>query len=306
MPCQSPLGAGVLPGKTRHGKRRLKIVGKASEQPYPTQLLLRCSQCIGCRLDKSRLWAVRIMHETKSHAKCSFLTLTYDDKSLPSNGSLNKSHLRTFFNDLRGRLSYGGESKIKFFAVGEYGEKSSRPHYHAIVFGQSFRSDCCKYSAVKEAPSRSGGDQFSHGLLSEVWPYGLHRVSKVTFESAAYVARYSLKKITGVDAADHYGERTPEFLSISNGIGKAWFETWKEDVYPSDQIVIPDRGEMMPPPYYDRLLEKVDPVLFARVKERRSEREKQSPEEWRRLLYEKHLSGQVKEVCAREFLKREV
>lgn len=306
MACKLPLAAGILPGKTRFGKARIKVMGSALSAGKQAQLLLPCGQCIECRLDRSRVWATRLMHEAKSHDESCFLTLTYDDEHVPKNGSLNKSHLRSFFNDLRGRLSYNGEGKIKFFAVGEYGEKSQRPHYHAIVFGQSFQRECCDHRSVEEIPSRSGGKQYSHGLLSEVWPHGLHRISEVTFESAAYVARYSLKKVTGAAAFDHYGDRLPEFLSSSNGLAKEWFEKWKADVYPADQVVLPGRGSFMPPKYYDYLLEKSDPDLFAKVKASRADREKLTRENYDKLLYEKYIGNEVKKRVVKETLKREL
>lgn len=304
MPCYHPLAAGRMPGKTRFGKTPIRVFGAALCNLQQATLLLPCGQCIGCRLERSRIWAIRIMHQLAFHEEACFLTLTYDEKHVPKNGSLNKSELRTFFNDLRGRLSYNGLPKIKYFAVGEYGDQNQRPHYHAIIFGQSFQKQIADHHPAQAEPSRSGGAQSTHGLLSDLWEQGLHRISEVSFESAAYVARYSLKKVTGALAANHYGERVPEFLASSHGIGKGHFDAWKHDIYPSDQIVLPGRGISMPPKYYDALLEKTDPALYQKVKLSRAERETPTRKEYDRALYEKYLGNQVKKLTAKNTLKR--
>lgn len=300
MPCFSLQLAVPMPGRTRTGKTPYKFIGKASSyhtryQGTPTgALLLPCRQCIGCRLEKSRQWATRLLHETEFHKGAIFLTLTYDENNVPKNGSLNKTHLRTFFNDLRSRNSYYGKDKIKYFACGEYGDRTGRPHYHAALYGGlSVHDPLCD----PEEPSRSGDPQYSHPDLSKVWTHGRHRFSAHNFETAAYVARYVLKKISGVSSALHYGERTPEFQSCSNGLGKGHFQSWLPDIYPSDHVVLPERGAFMPPPYYDRLLEKVDPVLFQKVKKSRAEaQEKMNPAEWLEFINRRHREGAVRKI----------
>lgn len=306
MPCSSPNAAVRLPGKTVNGKQRIKIFGKALSSEFQAQQLLPCGQCIHCRLEKSREWAIRLVQENKSHDESCFLTLTYDDDHVPINGSLIKSDFQTFFKDLRGRLDYYGEAKIKFFGVGEYGEKSGRPHYHALIFGQSFRCPIGQCVGDEVEPARSGARQFVHGVLSEVWPKGRHRISEVSFESAAYVARYALKKVTGAAKEDHYGERVPEFLSSSNGIGRGHFEAWKEDIYPQDRVVVPGRGQFAPPRYYDRLLEKADPEMYAKVQAQRADREKLDGDEYFKMLYERYVSNLVKKRLVKDALVRSI
>lgn len=245
------------------------------------------------------------MHEAKLHEKSCFLTLTYDDEHLPENRSLNPSHLTTFIKDLRARCSYYGKGKIKYFACGEYGEKKERPHYHLALFGpfDVFSED--KGRIVQE-PARSGDRQFTHSDIQAVWQYGIHRFSALTFESAAYVARYLLKKVTGDDAPNHYGDRVPEFQRSSNGLGKGHFEKWQTDIYPGDIVALPGRGAFIPPPYYDRLLEKVDPALFEKVKKARAEaRKKPTSDEWFEGVSTRHREGAVKKLIVEQTLKRE-
>ena len=309
MPCFHQQLAVPMPGKTRNGKTPYKFIGKARNhytrfQSVAGLKFMPCKQCIGCRLENSRQWATRLLHETKFHTKSCFLTLTYDDNHVPIDGSLNKSHLRTFFKDLRSRMSYYGKEKIKFFAVGEYGDQKGRPHYHACLYGpfDVFSDDP---ERTEEEPSRSGDRQFSHLDISATWPHGRHRFSDLSFESAAYVARYCLKKVSGISKAYHYGDRVPEFQSQSNGLGKGHFEAWQSDIYPADHVVLPGRGAFMPPPYYDRLLEKTDPSLYEKVKKaRREAQEQMTKEEFLFHVNERDREGQVRTIVTEQTLIR--
>ena len=178
-------------------------------------------------------------------------------------------------------MNYYGKEKSKYFAVGEYADPNEatpfgRPHYHLALYGPlGVIGDDPERTEIE--PSRSGGRQFTHTDFAACWPHGLHSYSELSFESAAYVARYCLKKITGLFAAPIYEGRTPEFQRNSNGLGKSHLfddqgnPRWLSDVYPSDQIVLPGRGNFLPPPYFDRLLEKADPSLYLQVKKKRQE-----------------------------------
>lgn len=300
--------AGPMPGRTKNGKTPLKFLGKASswQGKAPINgLLLPCKQCIGCKLERSRQWAVRLMHEAKQHEKACFLTLTYDDDNLSKNGSLNKDHFSVFINDLRSRCNYYGKGKIKYFGCGEYGDESGRPHYHLALYGP-FDVHTDDHERTEKERARSGDRQFAHPDISAVWPYGLHRFSDLTFESAAYVARYILKKIQGELAPFAYGDRVAEFQRQSNGLGKGHIEQWLTDIYPSDHVVFPGRGSFLPPPYYDRLLEKVDPSLFEKVKKKRAEaHEKMTSEEWFQGVIDRQRVASVKKLVAKATLKRE-
>lgn len=275
MPCFHQQLAVPMPGRTVNGKTPYKFIGKASNyytryQSVAGLKFMPCKKCIGCRLENSRQWATRILLEKNQHEKACFLTLTYDEEKVPKNGSLSKDHFSKFIDDLRQRMNYYGKEKIKYFGCGEYGEKKGRPHYHLCLFGpfDVHSDDDCR---TEEEPTRNGDRQFSHSDIAAVWDHGLHRFSDLTFESAAYTARYVLKKISGDQQAAHYGDRIPEFQRQSNGFGKGHVESWLGDIYPADHVVLPGRGAFLPPPYFDRLLEKVDPSLYARVKKARQE-----------------------------------
>lgn len=238
-------------------------------------LSLPCGQCVGCRLERSRQWAVRCVHEASLHADNCFLTLTYNDASVPRSGSLDYQEFQRFMKRLRKHIQ---PRKVRFFMCGEYGDERDRPHYHACVFGFDFPDK--RY--FKKSPS--GEPLFRSDTLERLWPVGYALIGAVTFESAAYVARYIMKKVTGDDAEAHYHGRTPEFthMSLKPGIGRGWFEKYEGDVYPHDYVVVRGR-KMRPPRYYDQALkrkdeEQLDSVKFARVMSAREHVADQTPE----------------------------
>lgn len=231
---------------------------------------LPCGQCIGCRLNYSRQWAIRLVHEAQMHEKSCFITLTFNDENLLSREnpySLDKSEYQRFMKRLRKK--YG--SHIRYFHCGEYGDLNKRPHYHAILFGVDFTHDRKLWS------QKDGMKLFTSESLEKLWPYGFSTIGQVTFESCAYVARYIMKKQTGEKAEEYYtrwdpvtGEGTaiqPEYCTMSRkpGIGKSWIEKYKSDVYPHDYVVINDH-KVKPPRFYDQQL---DEEQLRKIKEQR-------------------------------------
>jgi hypothetical protein len=217
-------------------------------------LSLPCGQCRGCRLERSRQWAVRCMHEASLHEHNCFITLTYDNDHCPTDRSLNYGDYQRFMKRFRKRFK---DSTIRFYMAGEYGEKFERPHFHACIFGFDFPDK----TLWKRTPS--GSLIYRSKSLEDLWPFGYSSVGDVTFESAAYVARYVMKKRTGKGVGDHYettdfetGEikdRVPEFnrMSLKPGIGYEWYRQFSSDIYPHDYVVINGR-ESRPPKFYDK------------------------------------------------------
>lgn len=200
------------------------------------------------------------------HEHSAFLTLTYDDQHIPEAGTLVKSHVQDFMHALRKhcKRKVDPPCKIRYFLCGEYGEQLERPHYHIILFGYAFEDK------RKTAKSQSGEDQWTSETLDSLWQKGKATIAEVTYDSAAYVAGYCVKKITGDQAESHYGDRLPEFIqmSLKPGIGKAWLAMNHNDVYPKDQIVI-DGKEIKPPKYYDLQYSKSRPRVYAKVRQKR-------------------------------------
>lgn len=225
------------------------------------KLTVPCGGCIGCKIDRSRAWAVRATHEAqmveKAGGQNSFVTLTYDDANIPPGGSLKPKDLTFFFKRLRKVRPF---SKIRYLACGEYGEKLQRPHYHAILFN-------CHFPDQELHAQRRGNKTYTSQELSRLWPYGFHEIGNVTWQSSAYVARYISKKINGEDAELHYVNKQtgdilePEFLRCSRrpGLGSAFFDAHWRDMYPSDEVLIKQGNDLKRysvPRYYDKLLER--------------------------------------------------
>ncbi|AXH74734.1 MAG: replication initiator protein [Microviridae sp.] len=235
------------------------------------ELLLPCGRCTGCRLERSRQWAVRCMHEASLHKKNCFLTLTFDSEHCPRDMSLNYRVFQLFMKRFRKIVS---PVPLRFYMCGEYGELFGRPHYHALIFGYDF-PDKAYYSK-----SGAGETVYISDLLSKLWPFGMATIGECTFNSAAYVSRYIMKKVTGDAAVDHYryvdletGEiyqRLPEFNCMSRkpGIGTGWYRRYSGDVFPRDYVVARSRPSK-PPRFYDKLLKRADPDMYDAVKAQR-------------------------------------
>lgn len=284
MPCYKPLRAFQTPNGSIQFNMTRDAMGFT---PLP------CGQCIGCRLERSRQWAVRCMHEARYHDRKAFITLTYSPEHLPSDRSLNKRHFQLFVKRLRKQTN----KKLRFFACGEYGEKLSRPHYHAIIYGWDFPDRELFFTS-------NGVTVYRSAQLDRIWGKGHCSLGEVTFESAGYVARYCTKKITGDKAAEHYftvdeyGEihenLQPEFslMSLKPGIGRQFADEYLDDMYPSDELVIMRKGKpvvMKPPRYYDSIYEALEPEFFAELKyERRASHKGKELENMGSRLRTKH------------------
>ena len=268
------------------------------------RMTVPCGRCIGCRLERSRQWAVRCMHEAQMHPDSCFVTLTYSDENVPETGSLDRAAFQRFMKRLRRKLE---PVSLRYFHCGEYGDQFGRPHYHACIFGTGF-PDRTRWTV------RGGNEVWRSEILEEAWPLGHSEIGSLTFESAAYAARYATKKLAADASMDEETYRRwkeryervnpltgevvelePEYATMSNrpGIGRKWIEKYLYDVYPHDHVI--SRGfPAKPPRYYDQVLEELDPAMAEEVYARRvaeRDRENQTPE---RL--------QVREVCTKKRL----
>lgn len=225
-------------------------------------LSLPCGQCVGCRLERSREMAVRIMHEASMWDDCCFVTLTYDELE---SYSLVYRHFQLFMKKLRKKYV----QHIRFFMCGEYGDQFGRPHFHACLFGVSFPDR----EYLRTLPS--GFKIYRSAILESIWTKGYSSIGDVTFDSAAYVARYCMKKVTGNNAHIHYNrvhpvtgedvQLEPEFshMSLKPGIGYNWFEKYCREVYPVDQVVM--NGKVLTPPRrYDEWMKSM-PEVFSEI-----------------------------------------
>jgi len=288
MPCYSPLTAyynadsgGVFwTEKQRQGETRT--------------ILLPCNRCIGCRLQRANDWATRCAHEAQEHSANCYGTFTYANDNLHTQ-SLCHRDWQLFIKKLRNALCRKWSAKeieisdslyytadmglrpipqLKYYMAGEYGSKNRRPHFHACLFGIDMLDK-------KFWKMNNNGDQlYTSKTLEEIWGHGFVSIGKVTYESAAYIARYIIDKKTGQNAGKYYehinedtGEITdlqPEYnkMSLAEGLGKRWLNKYKTDVYPHGYVIT--RGNKnKAPKYYDKIYKKQEPENHAEMKTQR-------------------------------------
>ncbi|WGL31450.1 replication initiator protein [Dipodfec virus UOA04_Rod_1057] len=162
-----------------------------------------------CRKQRLDSWVIRLTHESTFYKEVSFVTLTYNDFSVPLSSlaspsslpryTLCKKDLQDFFKRLRKRL--GKEKKIKYYACGEYGGKTGRPHYHVIIFG------CSDFKVINQS-----------------WAKGFIKVLPFDISSIRYIAGYIQKTGRTSDIVRSYKSAglQPPFKTQSTGIGKRY------------------------------------------------------------------------------------
>lgn len=278
--CLNPIKGYRSAFKNENGKypftlRRNSDLDKLSE--------VSCGRCWQCRLARSRDWALRCIHEASLYSDNCFITLTYNPENNPV--TLKKRHFQLFMKRLRKKFP---NTSIRYFQCGEYGSKLSRPHFHACLFNFDFPDK-------KLWQVRNGTKLYRSKILEQLWSdpktkqsYGYSTVGSVTFESAAYVARYIMKKIN-VPSPDHpdydkykyhyvvpeTGEiLDPEYTTMSRrpGIGRGWYDKYKSDVYPHDFVETVKYGKLRPPKYYDRLFDLDNPDEFSYIRDERQKK----------------------------------
>ena len=276
--------------------------------------LIPCGQCIACRINYSKEWAARCTMETLYHKEQWFLTLTYDNDHVPTinteTGELTrggywalgtdeageykevKQSLSLLPKDLQDFLKrlrinqdrkYPEAGKIRFYACGEYGGKTLRPHYHILAYGLHV-PDLTYFKTV------DGNEYYLSEYVAKIWGMGHIIIGKLSWQSCAYVSRYVMKKQLGKDergftAKDRYQEAglEPEFvrMSLKPGIGQRYYEDHRDEIYSNDEIILPGKKEpikMKPPRKFDRWLEKDDWDLHREIKEAREAAVKQNQE----------------------------
>ncbi|QXP08397.1 MAG: replication initiator protein [Arizlama microvirus] len=283
MACYHPIDC----WRSKEGRNPLtnkwSIVFKKEEGNILHHMKIACGRCIGCKLERSKQWAIRCLHEASLHEENCFITLTYNDKWLkkrcairdeknipldPPEYTLNKCDFVQFMKNLRKKCN----DKIRFFQCGEYGGKFERPHHHACMFNLDFPDK-------KIWKERDGIKLYTSDFLNNIWGKGYCVIGDVNFDSAAYVARYITKKITGNQAAEHYNGRAPEYITMSRrpGIAHDFFEKYKADIVNHDSIVLRGGLTLRPPKYYDKQYEITNPKEMEEIRKHRRQSIKEIP-----------------------------
>lgn len=256
---------------------------------------------------------MRILHELKTRERGVFLTLTLDDKHLAEHDyDIAKPVLQKFTKRVRYRFG-----ELAYYGVGEYGDTRGRPHYHMCVLGQDFKEDRKFWRRTKKGHVLMRSEE-----LEKCWKFGHVEIGELNFDTAAYTARYVMKKVKGKKAPSYYEYRdvrgrlvkefTPEFALMSSriecegstpgGLGKRFFLRYWPELVRLDSCMI--EGKLCPlPRYYDKLLERLDSERFERLKEERVKRAEVHAENNTRPRL--RTRARVLELRERDFLKRE-
>lgn len=217
---------------------------------------LPCSKCLECRLNYARENAIRCVHEAKMHLDNSFITLTYSDKHLKS-PRLQYRDFQLFLKRLREKYVHTDFDRIGYFVTGEYGDRTKRPHWHAIIFNWAPSDQ--RYLRQNER-----GDQiFTSSELDSLWGHNdatqkPNEIGTVTMESAGYVARYAAKKLTHGKDQDHDFHPIHK-RSTRPGIGRSFFLKYHSDMFNNGYVVLPDGSQAPIPRYYERLYKTLNP-----------------------------------------------
>ena len=285
MACYYPIPARDIGNTT---KSRLVILSRAKEKAahaakYATHWL-PCGTCLGCREAQALTWTIRLKHEMRSHSRSTFLTLTYaDNGDLPT---LNIQHLQKFWKRLRKHVS--ARTTVKYFACGEYGDKTKRAHYHAAVFGLEQFPDSTRWDA----------DNTVSETLNGLWTHGLVTQSELNHDRIAYVAGYVLKKAgyrKQVYINGHTGAlMQPPFRRMSQGLGHEWLKKYAGDL--KEGCVHHDGYTVAIPRYYQDKLKQTNPSYHDYIKDRKTERREQmaTPDRDRLNAAEKIRLQQIK------------
>lgn len=276
MACSSPREAWYSQLVNASGKRSLQF---KPDGAFGDVFRIACGYCPSCRLDKATAVGARADLElqtalSRGFEGAIFLTLTYSDEHLPPLGSLRKVDVQLFMKRLRQHLARNFAGKrVRFLLAGEYGEKLSRPHYHAIIIGHDFTEDRRQWSRPGESWL------YRSESLEKLWPYGTALFGDAGPGSGQYVAQYSVKKVFGREAASWYQGREPEFMRCSQGLGLHAFELDLESNLSMDGVVT-SNGHIVPIPRgFERF---IAPERLEEVKAARLERSRDVSRRWNR------------------------
>jgi len=263
MTCINPR----LAYKQTNGQYTLKAISEHA--PIDGSFLVPCGSCMPCLIAKTRDTATRMVDESYLHDESCFLTLTYNDENIPKGHTLVLRHMQLFVKRLRKLLH---PQKIRIVYVGEYGEETNRPHYHACLFGHRFEDQ----KHFKKTPQ--GHILYTSETLAKLWPHGHCSIGDFNVTTAEYCAKYIIKaqaskgtKTTFLD--DETGEiieLAQPFIKASRnpGIGAGFYEKYKDQIYNEGASII--NGKARPiPKYYDRKLRAEDPQRYEQIKQAR-------------------------------------
>lgn len=276
MPCHNPRFA----TQDEYGLVTLKHSRLQAVLDDGEYLELSCQSCGDCRGRRVRDKAIRSYHESLLHWRAAgrarvsnncFITLTYNDSTLPPHSSLRHSDWQNFAKKVRRDLG-----PFRYLMCGEYGGQTHRPHYHACIFGMDFHSDRKVWKQTEKSI------EWRSPTLEEMWPHGFSSLAPLNFATASYVAGYIMKKLRTSNFSEAhaiYGKtakpifvKKEEYTQASKrpGLGADFFKKYWHEIYPRDRVRIEGK-EYIPPKFYDKLLKERDPAVYHQVMSKRLE-----------------------------------
>ena len=267
MKCLSPLYAidyGVLNPETL--KKKIKILSRVQSLPGArihleerfgagSVLELPCGKCINCKINYSRTWAIRCMCEALYHEDNFFVTLTFNEENYVTGYEKLRREAQLFFKRLR-KVFPG----VRYFGCCEKGDHL-RNHFHFILFGLPLADLKCLGKGPK------GGYYYESKLLQKIWSKGFITIGDVNYTTCNYVAQYCLKKVYRSDNDEEF-----VMMSTKPGIGTQYFKDHWQDIYDTDKVYLSNGDtllEHIPPRYFDKLLDRIHPLLLDVVKRER-------------------------------------
>lgn len=268
-----------LKGYLNHSGKNLEFIADKAQQDLNEKKikelikdqkaqLLPCGQCPGCKMAAASSWANRMELELPYHQNAWFITFTYDDDNIPyrmtwdegtgevlvENYSLRYEDMQKFWKRLRRYMEYHkiNNGKLMYFQCGEYGGKTHRPHYHAIVYDIPFTKE-----DLKVYKKKNGAVYYNVDWFTELWGMGHVVIAAAEWKAMAYTARYTTKKVYGKEGKEFYKELgiLPEKCNMSKrpAIGAKYFEEHSEEIYAKDKIQLKNGKVCKPPRYFDKL-----------------------------------------------------
>jgi len=233
MACLHSKPAWQSTAENENGKRPLRFSMRKDTPDY----YIGCGKCAGCAAQKSLEWSIRMAHEAQMNERNCFVTLTYADA--PEH--INRTDPQNFIK----RLRHHSSKPIRYFLTGEYGEKTRRPHYHAILFGEDFLGGAYDID----------GKLYGNKILDGIWKHGSVAASEFTLGTAMYVAGYVNKKLNDTDTFSIMSKRPP--------LGMSWVKEHHDNLRRNEVVVI--NGQEFPiPGVYKNWLEGVE--LYDHIK----------------------------------------
>lgn len=241
----------------RYSKHNLQR--KMAEMGYFDYDEVGCGKCEICKTERSKQWAVKAECEGRVWKLKTFLTLTYNGEHLPKNRKLDRTHMTKFWKRLRYHVEAGkfniqqetiptnplletferrrkNKKPIRYIQCGEYGPKTKRPHYHAVVF--NFKPDDLR----RYSRDRRGYWLYTSKKINDIWGKGYVIIGNATTETAAYVARYCTKKYmkTEEEIIRMKNKKQLEYITASSlgFIGYPWFINHKDEIMRNNGIIM--------------------------------------------------------------------